>query len=191
MVVTQVGVRRHFCQLFLKEWTPPHRDREVRTVAAIHDGNALMSHLVRGEDIPRFSGNGGDFDDFQWKLERYFLTVKTAHNQTLGDKVKLMILERALPESDKRWLILLEKQGDLVNYQTVMARIAARAGPTRETQARQRWTNLQFKTAGKITVQELCKFEIGYREARQGLPELSEKESCRQLLANLPGHLSQ
>ena len=155
-----------------------------------HGNNAVMNQLIRDETIPKFSGQGGDFDDWQWRFQRHINTLEAAHGKPLPDKIKLVILERALPDCDRRWLVVLERQGELVTYQTVMAKLRAKAEPTKETQARQKWDALSFKTNGKITGHELYRFEVDFREAQQGVPSLSEEESYRHLLGRLPQHLS-
>ena len=166
---------------------PPHRndDRDQRVIAPVnvgsqaggfdgHGNNAVMNQLFRDETIPKFSGQGGDFDDWQWRFQRHINTLEAAHGKPLPDKIKLVILERALPDCDRRWLVVLERQEELVTYQTVTAKLRAKAEPTKETQARQKWDALSFKTNGKITGHELYRFEVDFREAQQGVPSLSE-----------------
>ena len=71
-----------------------------------------------------------------------------------------------------------------------MAKLKARAEPTKECEARVKWEALLFRTNGKITVQELYRFEVDFREAQSGVPEITEEESYRHLLSRLPQHLS-
>ena len=175
----------------------PSSGRETRNVAVINGNgqpanhaNVAVSQLTRDDSVPKYSGKSGEFDDFQWRLERHFGNWEAIHGVELTERVKLMVLERALPDSDRRWLLVLEKQGDTVTYQSVMARLKARAAPTRETHTRQNRNSIAFKTSGKITADEFYKFEVDFTEARQGLPGTSEEECYRHLLAKLPQHLA-
>ena len=77
-----------------------------------------------------------------------------------------------------------------MTYQNFMARLASRNGSLKKTQARKRWDGLSFTTSGKVTVKKLFKFEVEFREALQGLPNLSEEEKYRHLLAKMPQNLS-
>ena len=144
--------------ILLEDESPPGQPeatREVRNVASINaGGNLLLTQLARDETVLKFSGRSGDFDTFHWQLERYFKRLASCQGIEFTDQVKMFLLEKALPEYDKRWLQLLEREGASVTYQSVIARLRARAGSNVETQARQKWNTLTFRTSGKITVGE-------------------------------------
>ena len=172
---------------------PPARSRvEGRSeIAAIQGGNnALLSHFLRDETTPKFTGLGGDFDEWQWRLQRHISTLEAAQGTTFPECLKKIILVKALSEHDRRWLDMLERQGERITFQTIMAKLRARAEPTKESQARQKWEALFFRTNGKIMVQELYHFEVDFREAQAGVPEITEEERYRHLLSKLPQHLS-
>jgi hypothetical protein len=162
---------------------------QVNGQGASHS-NLLLSQFVKEEALPKFSGDMCEFDDFQWKMERHLETIEVAQGSKIPDKVKLLILEKSLPEHDKKWLHLLLRQGNNVTYQSFMAQLASRNGSMKETQARDKWNALNFRTAGKVSVTELFRFEVEFRQARQDLPTVSDEECYRHLLSKLPQHMA-
>ena len=175
--------------------TVPRDTRMVAPVGVQGDqrpgnSNLLLTQIVKEESLPKFSGEIADFDEFQWKFSRHMETIETIQGTTIPDKIKLLILEKTLPEHDKKWMQLLLRKGEPLSYRGFMAKLATKAGSNKETQAREKWNTLTFRSAGKVTCNDFFKFEMEFRQAQQGLGNLTEEECYRHLMSKLPASMS-
>ena len=95
-----------------------------------------------------------------------------------------------MPDKEKRRIQVSQRQNDPVTCQSFLSQLAARFGRTKDTLLREKWQDLAIKHSGKITIQDLHDFELDFRQIRQDLPDMTERECREHLLKKLPHHLS-
>ena len=144
-------------------------------------GPNLLGQLGKEGLVPRFSGEPCEFDNFRWEFNRFITHLEKAHRCKIPEDNKLLLLEKALPEKEKRRIQVSQRQNDPVTCQSFLSQLAARFGTTRDTLLRKKWQDLAIKHSGKITIQDLHDFELDFRQIRQDLSDLTERE-CREHL---------
>lgn len=150
----------------------------------------MLTQLLKDAAIPKFSGEPCDFDDFRWQFERHITNIESAQKEKIQESVKIAILEKTLPENERKWLMQLQKQGETVTAQSFLGRLGTRFNTSKETQIRKRWNDIGMKHGGRITVNDLHHFEMEFRQLRSELPTLGEEECYRHLLSKLPQHMT-
>ena len=158
--------------------------------ASENPGPNLLGQLGKEGLVPRFSGEPCEFDNFRWEFNRYITHLEKAHRCKIPEDNKLLLLEKALPDKEKGRIQVLQGQNDPVTCQSFLSQLAARFGTTKDTLLRKRWQDLAIKHSGKITIQDLHGFELDFRQIRQDLPDLTERECREHLLKKIapPSH---
>ena len=101
-----------------------------------------------------------------------------------------MLLEKALPEKEKRRIQVAQRQGEQISCQGFLSQLGARFGTTKENMLRKKWQELALKHSGKLSVQDLHDFELDFKQVRQDLNDLTDRECREHLLKKLPKHLT-
>ena len=70
--------------------------------------------IFKDSAIPKYSGQPASFGDFKWEFERFLELYVASKTNKPTEQEKLMLLERALPEPERRRLQHLQraKQSD-------------------------------------------------------------------------------
>ena len=90
---------------------------------------------------------------------------------------------------ESRWLQHIQKEGQRVTCQGFLSQMEAKFSSAREIQIRQKWEALKCNHNGEITVADLQKFELEFRQLRKELPTISDEEVQRHVMKRLPQHI--
>ena len=104
------------------------------------------------------------------------------------EQEKLMLLERALPEPERRRLQHLQRAKNVTTYKGFMREMDGILSSAQDSQMLQRWNDLAIKHSGKITLTNFYEFQLEFEEVMHHLAYLTESECHRHLMAKLPFH---
>ena len=151
--------------------------------------NAPLPQLVRDGAIPKYSGQPATFGDFKWEFERFLNLCDGSRNPKLTEQEKLMLLERALPEMERRRLQHLQRANKVTTYKGFMREMDGILSSAQDSQMLKRWNGLAIKHDGKITLTHLYEFQLEFDEIRHHLAYLTDTECHRHLMSKMPNHL--
>jgi hypothetical protein len=178
-----------------EEGLPSEPAGEHRTVAMVEVDRAgrtsgsVVPQIIKDNMAPKFSGEPCDFEMFRWEFERFLSHFERSRPVALGEDEKLILLERALPDREKRRLMFMQKARKGVTYQSFMRDLESVLSPTQDSQIHKRWNELSMRYGGKITLEDVYNFQLEFDQLRHHLSHLTEGECHRHLIAKLPNQL--
>ena len=140
--------------------------------------------------LPKYSGDPATFEIFKWQFLRYFEFVDANRTNKYTEKEKLIILERALPDREKRRLIHAQKLGNIGSCQQFLRDMETLLATANESKSLKKWNELSFRFGGRITPDDLMNFETDFECLRYALPHLTEGECQRHLMSKLAPQLA-
>ena len=155
-----------------------------------HDGfrpGGKESNLLT---VPKWSGEMSTFSMFKWRFEEFLEFADSSRTRKFTDKEKLVILERALPERERRRLIHGLQTKKVITCQQFLRDVGSLLSTENEAQSLKKWSDLSIRFGGRITPEDLVNFETEFECLRYALPHLTEGECHRHLLAKLPSQLT-
>ena len=161
----------------------------VEAERGLAGNNGALPQIVKETNMPKFSGEACDFDIFAWVFARFLDNLEEARGSKLSENEKLILLERALPNKERKRLLLMQRYGTGVTCQGFLRDLQGVLSVTQESQIRQRWNELSMRYGGRITLPDLYNFQLEFEQLRYHLSHLTEGECHRHLMAKLPGQL--
>ena len=156
-------------------------------VTSADPGRRETPHLL---PFPMFSGESIDFDSFKWSFFRYVQFTEQARGKLFSEEEKMIMLERALPERERKRFIHMQRVGKVSSAQAYLRDMEHMLSTANESKTYKQWNELSIRFGGRITPQDLLDFEMDFDSLKFALPHLSEGECHRHLMAKLPPALS-
>jgi len=155
------------------------------TIPPTQGNSPLHQLLTRQLQVPSFSNEKRDWDDFVWKFEDFL--SKMDGGRVLAEKTKLQALEMAMPSPIQNEIRLLKLQMDhnLV-FNEMMQKLERRFGEGRSIGKRQKWKEISLTHAGKIQMAQFKDFETKFRLGEIDVKDATPHESYRTLMEKLP-----
>jgi hypothetical protein len=139
--------------------------------------------------VPRYSGEPGAFGGFKWRFEKFLELADAPRVRKFSETEKLVILERALPERERKRLIHGMQTKKTLTLQQFLRDMENLLATSNESRSTKKWNELSLRYGGRITIDDLVNFETDFECVRYDLPHLTEGECLRHLLTKLPSQL--
>ena len=118
--------------------------------------------IFKDSTIPKYSGQPATFGDFKWEFERFLELYVASKTNKPTEQEKLMLLERALPEPERRRLQHLQRAKKVTTYKGFMREMDGILSSAQDSQMLQRWNDLAIKHSGKITLTNFYEFQLEF-----------------------------
>ena len=163
---------------------------QVRMVEVDRSGrpNAPLPHLFKEGSIPKYSGQPATFGDFKWEFERFLDLYVGSKTPKPSEQEKLMLLERALPDLERRRLQHLQRTNKVTTWKGFMREMDGILSSAQDSQVMKRWNDLAIEHSGKITLTNFYEFQLEFEEVMHHLAYLTDDECHRPLMSKLPYH---